>query len=404
MNKHLRLFCVACALAPIAAPAADIQFDPRIEVGAQMSDNYTLALPPARQFEVSGPFAEASIRLSAESPRTSWTLEPAIRARLFPGDEQFESNDYRVAGSVEQRGLKSRFGARADYFSEDVIQSEFPDASFDGAQLGDRVGGDGGRFSVDNRRDYLRLRPYAEFNLTERTLLRAEASYLDVSFDRSVSFSQESYNTVGGGLTLSSAISPASTLGVSVDYLKVDPDFGTGDTDLQGLRLQWDYRIAERVSAYARAGGRKSTFDRGRVGNVTLPKTDKTTPLLGAGARWAFLRSELFVDLQRDVDANSSGFAVRRDDLRVYYSQRFTERLRGFAAAYFIKDEATAATTLYSPRRYSVASLGAEWRLTRALALFGQVDRADQKFDAERSSSSNTSVRASVIYQPRRRD
>ncbi len=404
MNKRLRLLCAAGALMPIAAPAADVKFDPRLEVGAQMSDNYTLARPPSRQFEVSGPFADVSVLLTAESQRTSWTLEPAVRARFFPGDEQFESNDYRVTGSVDQRGRKSRFGARADYYSEDVIQSEFPDADFDGVQLGDRSGGDGGRFSADNRRDYLSLRPYAEFNLTERTRLRADASYLDISFDRSVSFSQEGYNTVGGGLTLSTSLSPASTLGVAVDYYKVEPDFGSGNTDLQSLRLQWDYRIAERVSGYARVGARKSTFDRGRVGNVTLPKIDKTTPLFGAGARWAFLRSELFVDAQREVEANSSGFVVRRDDLRVYYTQRFTARLRGFGAAYFIQDEATATTTLYTPRRYYVVSLGAEWRLTRGLAWSGQVDRADQKFDTDRSGASNTTLRTSLIYRPRRRD
>ena len=120
--------------------------------------------------------------------------------------------------------------------------------------------------------------------------------------------------------------------------------------------------------------------------------------------RWSFLKSELFVDLQRVVDANSSGFVVERDDLRAFYNHRFSVRLLGYVGGYLIRDESVTASGSYVPRRYYTALAGLEWRVLRALAVRGEVGHSSQEYVGESETADGNSARVSVVYRPRRAD
>ena len=167
--------------------------------------------------------------------------------------------------------------------------------------------------------------------------------------------------------------------------------------------MQWDYRIAERLSAYGRVGVKRSEFEVAGSG-TTRTSARETTPLLAAGMRWSFLKSELFVDLQRVVDANASGFVIERDDLRVYYNHRFSTRLIGYLGGYVIRDEPVTANGFFLPRRFYTALAGLEWRLLRALAVRGEIGRVRQEFVGDSEVANGNSARVSVVYRPRRTD
>lgn len=387
------------------ASAADWQFDPFVEVGALVNDNYTLALNDPEIVEVTGGFADAALQVRAVSPRANWVFEPRVRSLLFPDEQQFETTDFFFNVLGEQRGERNAFGVVADFSDQDIVQSQLPGADFGDVDLGQEAGPDSGLIVGDNRQQLLRARPYAEFQLSEITRLRFEGRAEDVSFDRQVVDTFVSYQTLGGAVQLSRQFTPASRVGLRLDYQQVEPDAAIGKSEIATATVQWDYQVAERLSAYARAGATQSTIE--RAGATPLaPRRDveETTPLLAAGVRWNFLKSELLVDYQRSVDANSSGFVVDRDDLRVYYNHRFTVKLRGFAAAYAVRDESVTSTGGYAPRRYFTASTGLEWRFRKSLSLLGQIDTSRQKFDGGSGTADGTAARVSLYYRPYRRD
>lgn len=397
------LIAAVLVIFPGAALGADTRIDPYVEAGALHNDNYTLEPADSRVVKVSGAFVDAGVLLRSLSPRLDWRVEPRIRSTYYPDEGDFQSTDFFLSGAAELRGERSAFGVEADVYDQDVVSSQLPGADFGDATLGESSGPDSGRIlGADNRQRVYRARPYASFDLSRLMRLRLDARADDVSFDRNIAGALESYRSFGFGAALDREFSPASRVGLRADIQRVEPDAGVYDADIAGVYLQWDYQVAERVSAYLRGGARRSKFDVAAAPGRPAASITETTPLFAAGGRWSFRKSELFADLQRVVDANSSGFVVERDELRLSFTHRFTPKFSGYGAAYAIRDEAVSASALYSARRYYTLAAGAEWRLTQAWSLRGQVDHSRQEYVGESGVGDGNAIRASILYRPRR--
>jgi hypothetical protein len=335
-------------------------------------------------------------------------VAPRIRARYFPDDSEVDSNDYYLSAGVTNRGQRYELGLAADYYDEDIITAELPGTDFGDVGLGEGGALDGGRIIiVDNRRDLLMVRPYASFDASERLVLSVDASLFDVSFDNQIQRAQEDYQSLGAGAGLAWRFDEKSTLGFRVQYTQVDPADVRGDTDILGGRLQWDYRIAERVRAYARAGVDRSEYSVSVVlpmGVVAQSTLEETTPMYGIGGEWTLQRSQVFLDAQRNIDANSAGAVIVRDEFRLSVRHRFSTQLTGTAAAYFVQDGSVADLTTVSDRDYYAASAGLEWRFQRALTVGGVLDFAKQDFVGDPEDADSFGFRLFLRYQPNRRD
>jgi hypothetical protein len=402
---------LAAAIATLASgpgAAAEWQFDPTVEGGVLYNDNYTLARPRDGEIDVQGVYADLDLALRLESPRTTWRVAPRIRARYFPDDSEVDSNDYYLSAGVTNRGQRYELGLAADYYDEDIITAELPGTDFGDVGLGEGGALDGGRIIiVDNRRDLLMVRPYASFDASERLVLSVDASLFDVSFDNQIQRAQEDYQSLGAGAGLAWRFDEKSTLGFRVQYTQVDPADVRGDTDILGGRLQWDYRVAERVRAYARAGVDRSEYSVSVVlpmGVVAQSTLEETTPMYGIGGEWTLQRSQVFLDAQRNIDANSAGAVIVRDEFRLSVRHRFSTQLTGTAAAYFVQDGSVADLTTVSDRDYYAASAGLEWRFQRALTVGGVLDFAKQDFVGDPEDADSFGFRLFLRYQPNRRD
>jgi len=390
---------VAAALMTSTAwSAASWQFDPAVEVGVLASDNYTLARGAVPESDVFGPYADVALTWLGRTPQTQMEFKPRVRAANFPGDSEQNSTSGYLDFRLDHDGEKSRSGFLARYTDEYIVDSELRGAAPGGGDLGQGGGPDAGRVTVDNRRQLLEADPYARFALSERTWIRGDLSYIDVSFDNEVIGSQQSYSTWTAGLGLGRDLTPNSALSLTARHSRYQPDAIGADIDTNGLRAQWDYRVAERMTAYVRGGVDRTDAPPGSTSSST------TTPLFGVGAQWQFQRSALFLDVLREVDANASGFVVKRNEIRVWGTHNFTQRLQGFAALYGVRDSAVQDTAAYAPRRYLNASAGMDWRFTRTFALAGQVSHSYQKFRGEADSADGTNVEVSIIWRPNRLD
>lgn len=398
---HSLRLLVVLTVAGSDALAADAIFDPYVEVGGIYNDNYFLARSGTRLQEANGGYVDAGVDLRLESPRTQWRIEPRVRSTAYSSNSDLDSTDYYLTGALNHRGERARGNVLVSLVDEDIVEGNLPDASFDGPILGQGGATDSGRVLGANRRQYLTASPSAAFELSQRLQLTAAAEFLDMSFDREIAGAQVSYRTLGGLLGLGRKFSEASEVTLGVGYSQFDPDVGGRGSDLQTLRLQWDYRTTERLRTYFRAGTTRTKFD--AVG-ATRARSESGS-LFGVGGQWAFLKSDLFVDLQQFVEANGSGFVVERSNLRLQYNHRFTPRVTGFAAVYGIRDQAVGVSrSVYAPRRYVNANIGVEWRVRRTLSLLGRIEHAQQEFSGDARSADGNAVRLAVVYRPRRLD
>jgi hypothetical protein len=402
--RNRRLLALASALAGVAAagaaPAADWRFDPSVEAGALTNDNYTLARGPVPKLSVSGAFLDALGTLKGIGPRSDFLIEPRVHGTWLSGNSDQNSKDYYLRLGANGNTQLTRFGVSANYSDEFVVDSELRDAQVGGGGLGQAGGPDAGRIVGNNRRKLGEIDPFVQFTLNERTRLRFDAGYQDVSFDSNFPGSQVSYKNTTGGATLARDVSQASSLSVILQYTRFDPDIGA-TADTQSARVQWDYRVAERLRAYVRAG-----VDRAKGSGTAGTTADfsKTSQIGGVGLQWTFPRSEIFVDVLRDVDANATGFIVARNEERLWVTHRFTTRLTGYGALYATQEESVRSTFLYLPRHYETASLGLEWRLLRQLSLGGRVAYSHQKFSGEPFDANGTSAEVSLTWRPNRVD
>ena len=379
-----------------AANAADWQFDPSLELGALIADNYTLANSGAPSADVAGPLLDVSATLRGKSPRTEYLLEPRFRAAHFPDDSELNSESGYFRFKVDHNGEKSRIGLDAKYADEFIVDSELLVAGPGNGDLGQGGGPESGHITQANRRRLIEADPYLQFSLNERTRLRFDASGMDVSFDTEVFNAQQSYQSLGISGTLAHDVSPSSALSVTLGTYNFNPDRAGPDVKTNSLLLQWDYRIAERVRAYFRGGVSRT--------EGTLGADAVNTPLYGVGAQWTFQRSQLFFDVLRDVAANSTGFVVASDVVRLWGTHQFTTRLSGFAAIYAVRDESVRSSVLYNPREYVSASAGVDWRVFRQVTLSAQYSHAYQDYRHASSSAYGDTFQASVVWRPYRVD
>jgi hypothetical protein len=382
------------------AHAADWSTRPRVEVAGIYDDNYLMSRDTGEPVSVSGAEVDARLQFSGATPRSETNLVPHIRSSAFD-DSELNSTGYFLDAQSEYRGQRFRAGMTAVYSSEDTSRTERPGVG--DPDLGVPDGSDSGRIRVDNKRDLIAASPFFELQLTQRNKLELGANYRDVSFERNFP-SQVDFSSAGASVGWGYELSPTATLTLRSHLGTYDPDSDIKrDSTFYGADGEWRKRFSDTREAYVRGGFRRTDQD---ALATDLVAPDVTTSYVGGvGVQWNFLVTQLFVDASVDVDPNASGVLVERDQLRFRLVRQFRSRLSGFVAARHIRDEAVGNDLSVASRRYSIGTIGAEWRRTRAVSLLAEYDYTKQKLgDVISRDAASNRARLSVVYEPQRPD
>lgn len=400
--------CLGAALvlpAATAVFAADWQINPRIEVSGVYDDNYRLDISDANQIEVSGAEATARFEFLGQTPRSEISIIPSLRGSLFSESEE-NSDGEALAFKVTNRGLKSQRRFFADFSREDTIKTDRPGVVGEDPDLGEPDGGDSGRLNVHNIRELISVRPEIDFDISQRSKLQLGGRYRDVSFDKDVS-GQIGFSDVGGNIGWQTATSPRSTFTLRARGSRYEPDIVTNATDstTYGVELEWARKMSEATEYYLRGGGQRT--DLSRLATDPRGDTSENTYIAGAGGRWAFLVTKLFLDATIGVDPNSSGVLVRRDQIRFNVERQLSPKMTALAGARVMRDEPIDdQLNAAAERRYGVATVGFEWRLRREYSFAANYEFTRQEFrrDIAQGEANSNGIRLSVVYEPGKKD
>lgn len=392
LASHMRGCGAALVLASVcgSAAAANWEVAPRVGLGYRYNDNYHLELPGG-EIEVSGAEADAAVTFRTLDPRTTFAVTPRIRSTYFPDEKDEDSTDYFLDLRLDDATPRRRAGLRLDASQEDVVRSELPGSELDG-DLGVPDQGDSGRVIERNRRDLLRFRPYFSYDVSQRFRLDAEAQYIDVSYDKTLSGLQEDFTEMGiaagGGMRLT----PRSTLSLRGTYAQYETSI---DADAYGAYAEWTNELSPNALLYVRLGAQETKPDGGR---------SDTSVIGGIGGSWSSQRNRLFLDLTRTVGPVSAGTIVERYQFRMRLDHDISERVKTILGARLSRDEPIEDASSYPKREYITAEAGLEWRVRRQFAVTATYNYRWQEYSNEPSDASANGFLIGVVYEPKRAD
>jgi hypothetical protein len=394
VRSSVLLACVATA----PALAADWSFDPRVSVGAEYNDNNRLTNKPGEEIVVSGGELDALLVMSARTPTTLFSLTPRLRSSFYPGDESEETDDQflRLRLRNDQQRLDSRFDA--NYSRIETKGSYFPTAQVgDDDQLGNPgTGLDAAQDGSSNREDRIQVIPGVSLEINERHALDLALDYLDVGYDREEADDRESYANYALDLAYRWMTTPTATVSFLAGYARYEPD-GADSTDSYALGAEWANRWSETAEVYVRGGAyfveSAVPGDSGRDSGFSG----------GAGVRWSFEVTDIFLDANQFADPSSSGELVERTQLRFQVSRQLAPNTTVQLGIRGIAESGVAGRDDFEGSDYVTADLGLKWRMIRELTLFGGYwYRWKDKDNAADSAESNT-FRLGVIWEPNRK-
>lgn len=375
------------ALAAFTATAANWEVAPRVQAGYRYSDNYRL-YPPGQEIDVSGAEADVGVTFRTVDPRTNFEITPRINSTYFPDEKSEDANNYYLTAGFSDVTPRRRFNVPFLYSQEDVVRSELPDAA-EGGGLGDPNEGDSGRFLQRNRRDFFRIAPEFEYDISQRYRLELNAHYLDATFDRQLSGFQQDFSEVGAGAGFGFLTSQRSALIARVLASQYET---TTTTDAYGGEFEWNTQYSPNSRAYVRLGAQQTKPERG---------SSDTNFIAGAGGQWASQRNRLFVDLTRSVGPVSAGTVVERHQLRVRIDHDVSQRFALRAGARLARDEQVEDGT-YPTREYATGEVGFEWRWLRQWSLVGTYSYRWQEYEDEPSDRDANAFLLGIVYEPKR--
>ena len=394
-----RLLGAMLTLIAANTSAADWSYDPRVTVSGLYNDNYQLTDIPSNEIDVAGAELNAELGLRAQTPRSLLRLTPRWRSTYLPGDESQEADDYFVPMLAKYETERGVALIRLDYSSIVTLGSFFPSATVsEGDVLGERDPGVGVGSAGRNRQDRILIRPRVGYDLFERHRVELDFEYLDVTYDIQVSGDREDYQNALVAIGYQYQLSETSSLAIRAGISKFEPA-DDESTDAQGLNVEWRNRISDTAEAYVRAGGNRvesidddgdSTWDTGFSG--------------GAGVRWKFEVTDVWLDATTNLDPNSTGEIVNRNHLWLQVGRQLSPKSRLSVGGRVIDDSGTGdSEDSFTDRTYAVANMGYEWRFARTWALVAWYEYSWQEFQGSPTNAQANSLKLGVTWEPNRR-
>jgi hypothetical protein len=393
----------SAALLGKQAHAGNWDFNPRIELGAEYSDNYRLG-PSGQRVNAYGTVADVSLTERLVDPRYEFDISPRVHNTFLPNDHEDQSTDGYLDLNGTYHLQKGTFGGLFSYANETVISSELLSASFPTQGLGQTTGIETGLVSFHNRRELVRFTPNFSYDFSPRWHLRSEGQYENVSFSENITETQAGSNLViaqqgfkdyYGKAGLQYDFSQRYDLVSSLLGAKFLPDGSPTDTERYGVEETFEARPNQIMQWYARLGVNQVHAHTLVDGNI-----DKTLVVGGAGVSWTYQLAQYTADFIRDLSPSAGGAVVEHDEARARVVKALTPRLYTVLAARYVRVRGASSTILgIVGSDYTAASGALQYQITRNYRIAGEYDFTWQRFQGNPSAHSNAFI-LSVIWQP----
>lgn len=398
---------VLAAMGAVLAVPVEAAWDtvPIVEVTAMTDDN--LRVQPENQplsGGAEGTSVDARLRATSTGPRGNFYVEPRLRRDHYSGDENKDLNGVdrflRTQGTYDWRQVS--LGFFASYDRQDMKDAELTEAVPDDPNLGDPVDPDTGLVVVDEDRIRTLIRPTLDIRISDRSSLILESDLLDVSYTGEESRGRINFTDTRFATGIRRQVDARNEVIARLIASEYSADFNSNETRTFGVQGNFNRELSRDWRFSLAAGVNRSdySFLNPRLEPVENADTSFTYLL---GLRQRTERNTVNIDLSREAAPNSGGFLTLRDQIRVYVSRAFTQRLKGEVGARNYTTKTLDDVVADDERDYLRVDLGIEWAMTEQLFVNGGYAFTSQKFGDEADDASSNQVFIGFSYRGRSR-
>jgi hypothetical protein len=267
-----------------------------------------------------------------------------------------DSDDQFLDVDFEHATLKSDFRIRGKYGRESQRTGERADPDIDVDDPDEIPTDETGDVFSSERRERVRIEPQWSYDITERLTVGLEASYMDVSYDDSITSDLVDYTDQRVEGSLARAFTERMRGYIGARARNYDNELGTNEVDGVSAVIGIESDISETTRFQAEVGYEDTErvltgeSDSNVVGNLSLVRRLETVTLLA--------------QYRRDIASSGSGQVTARDSLNFILRKDFTERVSGGLGLRAYQNEAVGDEALSSEERDFI-----EFRARLAVAL-----------------------------------
>lgn len=384
-------------------------FVPALDLRAQGQDNPRYLpnnAPPALQQQsqnASSAIFDVGAEMATYTDRGSLVFAPDVIAYQYADKayNDLESTDYYFSGSGQYKWAKAAAGFVAKFTHEHLAAAEFGSVDFNLDQPNPDTGDTGRVALIDQYRNFYYLSPYVVFDLSPRNALRFDFTNYDSSYS-------------GGDLSFRTGYSDrllTTTLQRNVDERTQVAAVMTIDEYHAGVNTN-DFRTVTLMGTFVRPVNQLWTFNMGAgvlrsdytVVDILNRATSSATTdyVINVGFRKRSERSNLNLDLSRDVFPSSNGYAVLRREIALAMNREFTQRLTMNVGFRLQETKTLGNLSSANDRNYGTVSMEWEWAIKPVLFLVAGLEWLSQEYPNDlvnRGQTDATSVTFGIRYR-----
>lgn len=348
------------ATVPGTSEAAEWRIEPLFRMAGDFNDNANLAIRTDEEDEISGFIAEAMARISYASEVTNVYIEPRLRSKRYPNDDNSDTDDQFARFDVSHNRQNNNFGFRGDFAREDIRTAELAEVDLDIEDPDDLPEDNTGNVGDSDHRIRWSVAPRWSHRLSDVSSLSADVVHIDVSYDDEQEDNLVDFTDTRFRTTYSRVLSERNTGYVSATVRYFDASDINNDNTGYGLGGGFSRSLTETTTLRALFG--LENTDR-QTGSSDL------TYVADFSLRQQLETIRLFAQYRRRVNSNGSGGLTLRDEVNLSFNRDLSERLAAGLGVRAYNTSALDEDVESNERNYAQLAAQFTWALTEKLSL-----------------------------------
>jgi len=336
--------CLASPLSGAQAVLPSWDFEPGVRLGLFYEDNVRLSV---RNPESSpGGIAEAYGLLSRSTEASDLSVRAGAISRYYVDVSELDTTDGSLEAAWAYRTERSEFGLGASFLYDSTLTSEEETTGL----VQDR-----------KRRKRFEIAPTWQYDVSERSRLGANFSFVDVSYEDVAQIVLTDYQFARLGLDGEYDLTERAALVGRLGFDRYDPEEQAfGRTESYGAEAGVSYELSERTTLTALGGVRSANTDSGIPGRGD---DSSTGPIFEVGFERDYEPGSIRLVIGRSLLPSGRGELLDTTRAALTVSRPVTERLTASLRAVGVRNRNADEASSFNDRDYLSISPSLRWQL-----------------------------------------
>jgi hypothetical protein len=386
-----------CAVAP--AGAAQIYYQPILQLATQYNTNLDLSPIDSEKRGAEGYYADAATTVGIATPTTETTLQPRVVYNYYPSASYRNRLEAFLNGNGRYSWERDHITWYGTFDHRDDVNAEQPgaaDTNTVNPGTGNNPAGTG-QPAVGVTRDYLVVDPQYTHSLTPLSGIGLAGEYQFMGYSREDS-GHIGFDFYQAKAFYSKTIDLRTSFQVGVLGNHYNARFGDAHSNSGGVTgnvtYNWSELLHSNLSGEVLQTNFQQTKDSGNLDLKSHPWSVIATTVYDAGqlTKYSFY-------LGRSIYPSSLGGLSQIDQARAQYDHDFTPRLHFTGAVRVFRDRSVAAAADPNYRNYATGNLRAQYMLTQRMFVAASYTYVYQKYRFDPASADANVIQVSFGYR-----